>query len=331
MTLSWPKEPGRLSELSSWIRATGGPWEEMDASLASLVPLWQWFHGFMADGLPGIPLGASLRQYVYTADDPATEGGKIGYAVETLGHYLMQACRRVDPAAAWVVDRRPSSMTSQRTGIGLSNKNIIFPSKFINRQNDDPDRLHQVATTWLNALVPQAQERQASILPPPQPTPDPPRRLWSPPTLQPGPPEVEPAPEPSGTVTDDPLAYLLGTDDALTILKGRDEDLKDPGRLAPLDGRLIDQHLRANGLHRAGTSTEDGLQIQTWVLDGDVLLASVDVVSVEAAVRYVYAHFEGDLHYRGPGFRQAATVFVTLAQQLGAGFLDDQLGILRHG
>jgi hypothetical protein len=134
---------------------------------------------------------------------------------------------------------------------------------------------------------------------------------------------------PSGTVTDDPLAYLLGTDDALTILKGRDEDLNDPRRLAPLDGRLIDQHLSTHGLHRAGTSAQDGLQIQTWVLDGDVLLASVDVVSVDAAVRYVYAHFEGDLHYRRPGFRRAATVFVTLAQRLGAGFLDDQFGILR--
>ena len=46
--------PTRLAELSSWVRETGGPWDELDASLASLVPLWGWFVRFAGAGCPGV-------------------------------------------------------------------------------------------------------------------------------------------------------------------------------------------------------------------------------------------------------------------------------------
>lgn len=34
-------EPVRLRELAVWMHATGGPLDEMDGSVDSLVPLWR--------------------------------------------------------------------------------------------------------------------------------------------------------------------------------------------------------------------------------------------------------------------------------------------------
>ncbi|GLY33884.1 hypothetical protein [Kineosporia sp. NBRC 101731] len=58
------REPDRLAELSHWILSTQGPWNDLDASLDSLRPLWVWFMDFVNAGCPGIPIGAHGMNWV---------------------------------------------------------------------------------------------------------------------------------------------------------------------------------------------------------------------------------------------------------------------------
>src|SRR5690606_20000802 len=51
------REPFKLQELARRIVASGGSVEELDASFASLVPLWAWFVDFARAGCPGVESG----------------------------------------------------------------------------------------------------------------------------------------------------------------------------------------------------------------------------------------------------------------------------------
>jgi len=321
------EEPQRLAELSGWLQTTRGPWEELDATLDSLVPLWTWFEQFIANGSPGIPSAASAREYVRDETEAPPWGGKIGYGIDTIGHYLKLVCQSVDPTADWVVDRRKNSSDFQRTGIGLSNGAIIIPIDIVPKRAAPADILRKRIRVWLDESAPDAQERSTPVLPPPLPTPDPPMR-WRPSSMPPpSPPPPTRAHVPSPSISDDPVAYLLDTTDQLAILHGKDldhiqdlEDVDDLDRLDPLDAQVIHNHLQAHGFEPEDTSDEGGRQTQYWKWDGEDVLVTVDVVSAAGAVRYLGAQFEGNLDPAAPAFRSAATMFITLTEQLGARF-----------
>ena len=107
------REPARLSDLAYWMRDAGGPVELMDASLDSLLPLWEWFLGFVNSGCPGVPEYArpeSFQRHVpnqflderHFGAHPALHW-RAAFASESLEHYLMAVLRRIDPTAHWAV------------------------------------------------------------------------------------------------------------------------------------------------------------------------------------------------------------------------------------
>src|SRR5690554_1974525 len=51
------REPFKLQELARRIVASGGSVDDLDASFASLVPLWAWFINFAQAGCPGVDPG----------------------------------------------------------------------------------------------------------------------------------------------------------------------------------------------------------------------------------------------------------------------------------
>jgi hypothetical protein len=340
-------EPVRLAELSDWVQRTGGPWDELDASVDSLRSLWPWFLNFLHTGTPGIPLGARARGHLLGPAEAPSADDAIAYAIEAVEHYVMLVCRRIDPSAAWTVDRSRKSMYFQCTGIRFGNKVWFVPGVIVGNMVEnalaaqkadpktpvDPDHMWTVLGGWLGYRALPPQEREASVLPPPRATPDPPPVLWSPSSmgpveLSPNPAEVRSPPAPaivgprgsSGNVPPD----LLGDADELVILRGPVRGLRDPGRLEPLDGGLIANHLQANGFASVGGEQGGSGRSQLWELDGDLIHVSVSTAMVDGAVRYVEIAFEGDLEPSAPGFRSAAAIFVALADLLGAQLASSQ-------
>lgn len=104
------REPYRLRDLAQRMRATGGPVEAMDASVDSLVPLWEWFVGYLLAGLPGVPDDARpSRAGVFaprTSDD--VQMLRDAVACEGLEHYVRLVLERLFGQAPWTVldDRR---------------------------------------------------------------------------------------------------------------------------------------------------------------------------------------------------------------------------------
>jgi len=326
------REPGRLGELSGWVQGTGGPWDELDASVESLRPLWAWFMGFVADRCPGIPVGTAVQGWILAEDEDVPPLLRIGYGLEAMEHYVMLVCRRVDPAATWVMDRHQQSTDFHETGIELSNGVWFSPasvlgsmaSRVIGQRDQaaallsDRNDLRRVIRLWLGDLAPATQDQRPPVLPPPRPTPDPPSVLWRP---------THPAaggPVPARliwarTAEDDMLANLLSSSEDLIILRGPGTGLHNPRLLDALDSDLITAHLREHGFTAVETKDKDGKHTQAWDLETDLINIYAAVVSLDdGAPRHIVVSFEGDTDFRAPGFRAAATIFITLAQRLNA-------------
>jgi hypothetical protein len=319
--------PARLGNLSGWIRSTGGPWDECDASLVSLGPLWRWFLQFAADGCPGIPVGAVVQNWIRDDEEDVPPLLRVGYAVEAISDYLMLVCRRLDPGAAWSVDRQRRSSTFQETGIKLSNGVWFSPVNALGRMAsraissgapasagvDERQDLVGLISSWVGDLAPAGeQERQGPVLPPPCPTPDPPPVRWRPKS------QASEAAVPvmvwPRTADDEVFAAVLAYSDDLIILRGPVFGVPDVGRLEPLDAGLIANHLREHGF----TYINDGGDAESWHLDTDDAYASATITFAGGAARMVKGEISEPLDSGAPGFRAAATAFITLAQRLGA-------------
>lgn len=99
------REPYRLRDLAERMAATGGPVEAMDASVDSLVPLWEWFVGYLLAGLPGVPEDA-LPSRATPVDDPTPDDRwrrRVAVACEGLEHYVRVVLERAYAQAPWVV------------------------------------------------------------------------------------------------------------------------------------------------------------------------------------------------------------------------------------
>ena len=94
--------PARLQDLAFHLAETGGPVGEMDASLASLIPLWEWYLERFKAGLPEIPYGSQpsrSRMLRWNMGDGI--GGQATYATEPFSHYLFEIVRRYAADARW--------------------------------------------------------------------------------------------------------------------------------------------------------------------------------------------------------------------------------------
>ncbi|MFS0700072.1 hypothetical protein AB6N24_08895 [Cellulomonas sp. 179-A 4D5 NHS] len=119
------REPYLLRELASWLEQTGGPLEAMDASVDSLVPLWEWYLNLAGEGFLGLTDGLVPSSVPsLAAPDPgdhAAEQARRGWVVaDRLVHYARLVLTRLVPGAYWGVCHDP----------GVSNYHQV-PSVFL--------------------------------------------------------------------------------------------------------------------------------------------------------------------------------------------------------
>jgi len=95
--------PVRLSDLAYQMFDTGGPIESMDGSLESLEPFWAWFISRMQAGFPEIPEGSAPSRTRLLQWELTDITGRVAYAIEPMGHYLLEVLKRYDPSAHWTL------------------------------------------------------------------------------------------------------------------------------------------------------------------------------------------------------------------------------------
>lgn len=151
------REPYRLRDLARWMGSTGGPLEAADASFASLVPVWQWYVGFVLDGCPGMDL--RLRMPFVTAEGnpegwPGDRGelpslrARAQAAAIGIEHYVRLVWQRYDPPAPWeiyVTPRRARTpdLIHHSTGVRMSDGGIwVVDTVYTAAVNVVDDRAH---------------------------------------------------------------------------------------------------------------------------------------------------------------------------------------------
>lgn len=83
---------------------SGGPISKMDASLESLVPLWEWYLERFHAGFPEVPDGAvpsKARTLGWSPSSPLE--ARVGFALEAFSHYLFEVLNAYDGSAEWVI------------------------------------------------------------------------------------------------------------------------------------------------------------------------------------------------------------------------------------
>jgi hypothetical protein len=105
------REPYYLRDLAQWMQTTGGPIDAMDASIASLDPLWQWYLHLAHREFEGLTDGlVPSRDPVLAAAnghhgwEPARQAAVVG---DRLTHYLRLVLGRLVPGAYWDLYLQP--------------------------------------------------------------------------------------------------------------------------------------------------------------------------------------------------------------------------------
>ncbi|MEZ0492960.1 hypothetical protein AB2L28_12025 [Kineococcus sp. TBRC 1896] len=121
------QHPLLLQELATWVRDTGGPRQELDGTLASLVPLWSWCVRFLDAGTPGVP--NTVRDFIWL-DDGKPDGYDEFlryYVAEALEAYVSLVVQRVLPAARWeVLKRGRRDGLRHRPVLSTDNRPLLF-------------------------------------------------------------------------------------------------------------------------------------------------------------------------------------------------------------
>jgi hypothetical protein len=255
------REPYHLRELASWLDQTGGPLDEMDASTASLTPLWEWSvdlarAGFLGltDGL--VPADDPRLESLQRADPAACELARQSRVVgERLMHYLRLVVTRVHPPTRWDVERtgRAGDSGFQETALFLPGRTYegrewgiwvhLVRSDLeaaVSRGDWRPDELARLVVPGLPPdLRPRRQERLSSVLRPylEADLPPAPEAARVSPVLawRSAPPQPRTAASPSGDWED------------LILAKGPGEGLEEPRLLEPLPADRVLAALREGG------------------------------------------------------------------------------------
>lgn len=286
------REPYRLRDLAQRMRDSGGPLDEMDATVASLVPLWRWFVQYVLDGAPGVPddaVPSSIRGR--WTEGPGVRGAvhrRGAVAVEGVAHYARLVMAKVDPPSLWGVHvtrgrGRGVDGIHHQTGVVRSDGQVgmighINVGVLDIVQGEPKGQGDEFLRTWVLALLdlrdrPPSQEPGPSVLEP---------YLHA--DLGPMPPEARISPwlEYEAPAADAPQAPDELRAEEMTLFKGPASGLdQEPGRLTPLPADRL-----AAALTEAGFQTEEGRGITAGDLqvDGaefthrdDVALAAIAV------------------------------------------------------
>jgi len=338
------REPARLGELAGWLTESGGPLEEMDASLESLLALWPWYIRFVEADCPGIPADAVGQWSVHDDTLPRPTRGRRHYSSEAIGHYLMLVARRLDPSAAWQPNPDSEGYRYQQTGILLRTKAFVIPDVLMDTtisravelpphraaSHREPEELQRVFLAWAGLDIPSAhQDRRPSVLPAPQPVPDPPPIWWRPQDPHQTPPPRTPAigaaiplasvPEPRSAGTLD-VAALTGASSDLYLFRGPNQGIEQPDLLSPLPLPDLVSSLTSLGLTTdpQHDAHDDGATTQTWHLPDHEpdLAVEAQITTIDNTPRLLAVYFHGD-PTTPTGTRIAATI-ATLAERLHA-------------
>ncbi|UZN02437.1 hypothetical protein [Cellulomonas sp. S1-8] len=99
------RAPYRLCLLAEVMRDTDGPLDQMDASLESLVPMWEWFTTLAMAGYPDVPTDVpSLyepRIAAHVLPEYADLARRRALLCEGLMHYIELVIKGVDQGARW--------------------------------------------------------------------------------------------------------------------------------------------------------------------------------------------------------------------------------------
>ena len=99
------RAPYRLCLLAELMRDTHGPLDQMDASLDSLVPMWEWFTAIAVAGYPDVPgdVPSTYEPLIVAHAAPGTADLQRRAALlrEGLMHYVELVLRRIDPESRW--------------------------------------------------------------------------------------------------------------------------------------------------------------------------------------------------------------------------------------
>jgi hypothetical protein len=106
------RSAARLIDLARQMKATGGPIELMDATPASLVPLWEWYLRMVEEDFPGTRDDAvpSVARFLGFEDLPK-DLLRAGYVAESFEHYLFLITDNVTGDARWEVSSAKSTAT----------------------------------------------------------------------------------------------------------------------------------------------------------------------------------------------------------------------------
>lgn len=241
------REPFQVQALARWMRADGGPVEAMDASLGSLVPLWEWFVAFVLDGSPTVESGVYPSTYPlpeqWVGKDDAVRRRVV--AAQAITHYVRLVASHEDPPAPWTVyvtppGARVPDADHHETGIRRSDGVVIVPIWVANTAGQvvdrrphalEPTRLRDHAAMYLrlhgsggargSVLVPLL---DADLGPVPEAAISPVVRWLR-----------EPVEVPAS-----PVRVRRGVGEEMTLARGPAAGLEDPGKFAPLPtGRIV--------------------------------------------------------------------------------------------
>ncbi|GIG41703.1 hypothetical protein [Cellulomonas phragmiteti] len=169
----------RLAQLAHRMLRTGGPLGEMDASLESLVPMWDWFCGIEASGYLDTPTAVPpLHEpliVAHAAPGTADLQRRRMVMLEGLEHYIELVLRRIDPGARWdlwLQTGRIRMARHQEPVIRMSDGTAVHVLSLVaglqkRGQDPDPSRLRtRVSDEIPRARRPRSQQREASVLEP---------------------------------------------------------------------------------------------------------------------------------------------------------------------
>lgn len=318
--------PVGQQDLAHFIDATGGQIGQLDGSVGSLIPLWEWMLGQVSNGIECIPAGLEIP----IVDGGVTTGGIEGsrgraiYLAQCMGAYLYLVCEAVDQTVSLQVFDRPyrkvqdirhfstCAVTAAGEWIdlqGLASSQIVAA---VRGKADDRSDLRRVFLTRFvspptNVTDSPVSTRMAVLAEAQWPSPGRPAvPSFSHPDGLPAPrPQVEPESDADGLAMDE---------SELSIVKGATNSSFALGLLDPIHDAEVSRFLASLGEDPEGLHGEDRQgdgSTEIGLIDGSI----VSAVRADGAVRAIFLERGDASDTQWSGLVEKATEF---AESVGA-------------